>query len=149
MAQLALGWLLLRRANRAPLVWSALGSIAVVAAWVATRTMRLPLLNETPEPVGLPDVAASVLELVFAAGVLAALMRPALVRFSAFAWGLSAALATTPLAHAAHGAAAANVGVHTVAHAGLIAGACGAFGHVLVREARAGRLGFSMSLHER
>ena len=49
------------------------GNLAIVVAWAWTRTVGLPLLGTTigPEPVGFPDGASVVFELLLVAGIAA------------------------------------------------------------------------------
>jgi hypothetical protein len=67
-AQFAWGTALYRRPGRRLLLIGAIGSLLVVALWVASRTTGLPLGPEawTPEPVGPVDAIASADELALA-----------------------------------------------------------------------------------
>jgi hypothetical protein len=78
-AQFAWGAALYRRPGRRLLLAGALGSLAVAALWVVSRTSGLPLGPEAwePESVGLVDATATAAELVLAAIALAHLLAPA------------------------------------------------------------------------
>lgn len=80
-AVLQLGWAaaLLRRDSRRLLAAGAVGMLALVATWLASRTTGLPLGPHagTAEPVGLADALCVLLEVPVAAGALLLLRRPA------------------------------------------------------------------------
>ena len=142
VAQLLFGARLLRRTTPAVALMGAGASLAIAALWVATRTVHVPLLPETPEPIGAPDLAASLLEMGLAAAALAIVRRSAVPSLGPVAWGLAAALATTPLAHA--GGAAS--GIHALVHAGLVAAAFAVFAHTVVERVRASGIRWSLAL---
>ena len=73
LAQLAWAVLVLRRGLAPGLSWAGVvGNLAVVALWVVTRTVGLPVGPVEVEPVGAWDVAATVWELAVVAGCAAA-----------------------------------------------------------------------------
>jgi hypothetical protein len=78
VAQLAWGVAVYRGAGPAVLASGAVLSLAVVAAWIASRTVGLPLGPEawSPEPVGIHGLLATVDEIVLALIVAARLTVP-------------------------------------------------------------------------
>ena len=62
-------WILLT-SDRRLLIAGAVGNLAIVAVWVASRTIGVPVGPNpwTPEPVGVSDAVATLLELVIVAG---------------------------------------------------------------------------------
>lgn len=62
-------WILLT-CGRPLLIAGAIGNLAIVAVWVASRTIGVPVGPHpwTPEPVGVADAVATLLELVIVAG---------------------------------------------------------------------------------
>jgi hypothetical protein len=78
LAQIAWAVLVVVAPSATILALGALGNIGVVALWIYTRTIGLPLgpdAGET-EAIGTPDVLSSAFELVLAAGAAAALAYP-------------------------------------------------------------------------
>jgi signal transduction histidine kinase len=75
LAQLAWGLLVARRADRALLVWGAIGNGLIVLLWVVTRTVGLPVGPQPwqAEAVGTFDVLATALELALVAGAVVSL----------------------------------------------------------------------------
>jgi hypothetical protein len=75
VAQAAWGLVALAGASRAWLALGAIGNLAVLAVWIASRTVGLPIgeASEAALPVAFPDTVASALEAFIAigAGVLA------------------------------------------------------------------------------
>lgn len=155
-AQLAAAWVLVRRPTTALVIASGVGSLVVVAMWAASRTVSVPMLEGTSEAIGLPDLAATILEIALAAGAVAVVRRPSSDRGVPLAWGLAAGLvavalvptALQPAGHAvAHAEHAGHGGAHLAFHVGAIVGASATFACVLVREALAGRLVFATARH--
>jgi hypothetical protein len=68
MAAFQLGWggLVVLRPSRGALIWGAAGNALIVALWIASRTVGLPIGPQpwVPEPVGVIDVIAAVAESV-------------------------------------------------------------------------------------
>ena len=78
-AQFAWGVLAYRRPDRRLLVWGAVANLAVVALWVVSRTIGLPIGPDQPEAVGPVDAVCSADELVLALLVLGAGPRKPLI----------------------------------------------------------------------
>jgi hypothetical protein len=87
-AQVLWALLIYRRPDdRRWLMPAALGSLAVVAIWLYTRTVGLPIgpWAGRPEPFGVADISASVDELVLAV-VIIAMLRPASLVAARMRW---------------------------------------------------------------
>jgi hypothetical protein len=143
VGQVALGVLTFSRVRARTVVVGAAASAVVASIWAATRTLHVPLLPETPESIGAPDVAATLLEVMFAVGGAALIAGIRLDRWSPAAWAASAALATTPLGHVHDEGAAA---IHSLLHVGAIAAAFAAFCVPVCARIRAGDVRFSLAL---
>jgi hypothetical protein len=78
-AQFAWGVLVYRRPDRRLFVGGALASLAVVALWLVSRTVGLPIGPDQPEAVGPADAICSADELVLALLVLVGRPRKPLV----------------------------------------------------------------------
>jgi hypothetical protein len=70
-------WIYRRPNDRRSLLPAAVASLAVIAVWVVSRTVGLPIgpWAGLPEPLGVADVTASLDEVVLA-GVILAMLRP-------------------------------------------------------------------------
>jgi hypothetical protein len=80
-------WIYRRSEDRRTWMPVAVGSLAVVAIWIVSRTVGLPFgpWAGRPEPLGLADVAASIDELVLT-GLVVAMLRPGRWIAARFAW---------------------------------------------------------------
>jgi hypothetical protein len=143
VGQAALGLLTFSRVRAGTVLAGVAGSTVVACVWLATRTVHVPLLPATPESIGGPDVAATLLEVIFAVGGGAVLVGIRLDRLSGAAWALSGALVTTPLGHVHDEGAAA---IHSLLHVGAIAAAFAAFCVAVWARVRAGNVRFSLAL---
>ena len=77
-AQVSWAWLVYRRPDeRRWLMPAAVGSLAVIALWIVTRSVGLPFgpWAGRPEPLAITDITASLDELVLA-GLIVAILRP-------------------------------------------------------------------------
>jgi hypothetical protein len=100
VAQLVWALLAVTSPSRAVLRVGALGSAAIVALWIVTRTAGTLIGPEahTPEPVGVPDAVASGLELaIVLAVVLHATSRPSSRRGTWVVGGITLALTSLAL----------------------------------------------------
>jgi hypothetical protein len=155
VVQIGVGWALSRRPTAALVIASGVGSLAVVAAWAASRTVTVPFVEGTPEAIGLPDLVATGLGVALAAGAVAVVRRPSSGRYLPLIWGLAAglvamSLAGTPIRYPEHAVAhAEHGGAHLALHVGAIVGASAAFACVLAREIVAGRLLIGLAIRER
>ncbi len=79
LAQFAWGALVAWRRSPRVLALGALGSLAVVAVWVLSRTMGIPIMDaiSQAEPIGIADATATFFELMAAAGAGMLLVLPA------------------------------------------------------------------------
>ena len=82
LAQALFAVLVVERPSRLVYAAGALGNLAIVGLWVATRTVGLPLGPDPgeAEPVGTPDVVSTALELIIVAGCAALLLQPLTLR---------------------------------------------------------------------
>jgi hypothetical protein len=80
-------WIYRKPNDERPLLPAAVASLAVVAVWLVSRTVGLPIgpWAGQPEPLGVADVAASLDELVLA-GLIFAMLRPDRRIAARFAW---------------------------------------------------------------
>ena len=79
VGQLALAGAVLQRASRLLLVALALASWSIVCIWILTRVTAMPSVPglQVAEPVGVPDVIATALELATVVAVVGLLVLPA------------------------------------------------------------------------
>jgi hypothetical protein len=171
LAFLQAAWALavILRPSRRLLIWGAVGNGIVVAVWLITRTLGVPLGPEagSTEAVGFVDAAATVFEVLLVAGV-GALLAPRVVNRSiprefvpagALAVGAMVAIVTRDAVLAARadvaGEASETVNVSRVLaghvpHLILIGAAAAAFvAYVLVDVWRHGRPTFSRNARSR
>jgi hypothetical protein len=170
LALLQGGWAVavILRPSRRLLIWGAVGNGIVVAVWLVTRTLGLPLGPEagSTEAVGFVDTAATVFEVLLVAGVLALLAARVanrsipreFVPAGALAVGAMVAIVTRDAVLAARAdptgeAGAVNVSrvlAGHVPHLVLIGAAVAAFvAYVLVDVWRHGRPTFSRNVRSR
>lgn len=82
VAQVALGVAILFVPQRPLFIAAAVGTIAVIGLYLVSRTIGLPIAPEPwrPEPVGFPDVAATLMEAVATVQFLILIRRPRKIR---------------------------------------------------------------------
>ena len=82
IAQIALAAAILFAPQRSLFIAAAAGTIAVIGLYLVSRTIGLPIAPEPwrPEPVGYPDVAATLMELVASIQFLMLIRRPRKIR---------------------------------------------------------------------
>ena len=82
IAQAALAVAILFAPQRSLFIAAAVGTIAVIGLYLVSRTIGLPIAPEPwrPEPVGFPDVAATLMEAVAAVQFLILIRRPRKIR---------------------------------------------------------------------
>ena len=127
--------------------FAAAGSGVVALVWLATRTLHVSILPETPEPVGAADLAATLLEIADVLGATAVRRGTPLRRWAMPSWAASAALATTSFA-GTHGIGPVGHGtdLHDFVHLAPVVAAFTLFAYTVVIRSRRYGLSFSLAL---